>query len=308
MKKKEERFIQFPLPMMGEILKDSHSTLYLIIRYGVYKYSKKLRANLDDVCRQVIYDIYQNRIDKKLKSMIESLGCDIIGCNEDYRGFTTKGTFDSVEEISELKSYFLMYPDLEELCIEHYRLHQAKEFLNVKLFSFDLTIESSIKLDMAYSENKIFPMISFSHIWNYLKHPKTEYDVIQLLAFTAIKSIIGNRRCCKTNKQHIVARMLGFASIKDIPEKMDSRLMEVFVKYSHRYHIDKLLQDLELKWNVQTYSSNMRGLYICIESKMSLEDMIMFAESNKKKTRIMQLKESKRSIKEKVIQQLKQGI
>lgn len=306
MKKKEERFIQFPLPMMGEILKDSPSSLYSIIRYGVYTYSKKLRANIDDVCRQIIYDIYQNKLDKKLKKMIESLNSELIGVDED-RCFLN-GKFDPLLEIEYLKDYFSSMPGLEESCIEHYRLHQAKEFLNVSLVSFDLTIESFKKLDRAYSENKIFPMISFSHIWNYLKHPKTEYEIIQLLAFTAIKSIIGNRRCCKTNKQHIVARMLGFASIKDIPEKMDSRLMEVFVKYSYRYHIDKLLHDLELNWNVQTYSSNMRGLYICIESKMSLEDMIMFAESNKKKTRIMQLKESKRSIKEKVIQQLKQGI
>ena len=293
MKKKEERFIQFPLPMMGEILKDSHSTLYSIIRYGVYKYSKKLRANIDDVSRQVIYDIYQNNLDKKLKSMIESLGCDIIGCNEDYRGFTTKGTFDSVEEIRELKSYFLMYPDLEELCIEHYRLNQARIYLRVTLVSFDQTIESSKKLDMAYSENKIFPMISFSHIWNYKDNPKSEYEIIQLLAFIAIKSIIGNRRCCKTNKQHILARMLGFASIKDIPEQMDIRLVEVLKKYSHRHHMKKLLDDLILNWNVLVYSHQMRGLYIAISNKITLNELAVFAENNKRKSKLEALKKLK---------------
>ena len=305
MKKKEERFIQFPLPMMGEILKDLPNTMHSIIGYGVYKHSKRLTANLEDVCRQIIYDLYKNKLDAKLKGMIDSLDCDIIGCNEDYEGFNTLGEFDAVEEIIVMKSYFLKYPDLEESCKEHYRLNQARRFLGVKLYSFDLTIANAKKLENKYSENKIFPMINLSHIWNYLKHPKTEKEIIQLLAFIAIKSIIGNQRCCKINKQHIVARMLGYASIKDIPEKMDSKLAELLKKYSHRYHIDEILKALEREWNVQIYGSNMRGFYVGIRDKISLEEMITLAESNKKKHKDKLLKDKKRSIREKVIQQLK---
>ena len=104
-KKELVRYIQFPLPLMGEFLKDFDSVLDRIVSYGVHKYSKKLKANLDDVCRQVIYDTYKNKLDTNLKMMIDSLNCDIIGCNEDYRGFTTEGKFDPVEEISVLKSY-----------------------------------------------------------------------------------------------------------------------------------------------------------------------------------------------------------
>ena len=35
-----------------------------------------------------------------------------------------------------------------------------------------------------------------------------------------------------------------------------------------RYHIDKVLQQLELNWNVLTYSTNIRGMYVAMENKI----------------------------------------
>jgi hypothetical protein len=116
----------------------------------------------------------------------------------------------------------------------------------------------------------------------------------------AIKSILGMRRYVKTNKQHIVSRMFGYSSIKVIGKVNE----ELFKKYSTRYQIDKVLLELELSWNVKIYSRNIRGMYVSVGNKISLDDLALEAESKKKKNRIEVNKNNKSKAKERALQLL----
>ena len=148
MKKKEERYIQFPLPMIAGLITDLPNTLNSIIGYGVYNYSKQMKCDDDQVCRQVIYDWYNDNLDRRLKRMIQALKSEYFGSDDDYRAFDTDGKFDPTYETFILKKHFVNDKDLEGLCKEHYRLHQAQTFLNVRLGSIDDTVSKAKKIEV----------------------------------------------------------------------------------------------------------------------------------------------------------------
>ncbi|MBK6952308.1 MAG: hypothetical protein IPH24_09750 [Crocinitomicaceae bacterium] len=102
----------------------------------------------------------------------------------------------------------------------------------------------------------------------------------------------------------MVSRMFGYTSHKHLPSRLSPLIEVLFKKYSNRYHIDKVLQQLELNWNVITYSNNIRGMYVAMEHKISIEALALAAETKKQKNRIIELKNAKALAKQKALQQL----
>jgi hypothetical protein len=101
--------------------------------------------------------------------------------------------------------------------------------------------------------------------------------------------------------------MFGYASHKHLPKKFSPAIKELINKYSFRYHIDKVLTELELNWNVLTYSNNIRGMYVAMKDKISLDALVLAAETKKKKSQIEKLKAAKNEAKKKALQQLNKG-
>ncbi len=134
---------------------------------------------------------------------------------------------------------------------------------------------------------------------------KSEFDVAQLAAYVSIKSILGTKKYVKTNKAHIVSRMFGYSSVKHLPKEMIPSIKSLFTKYNSRYHIDKVLQLLELNWNVITYSNHIRGMYIAMGNKISIVELASAVETKKKKNQISELKRSKIEARDMALLQLK---
>jgi hypothetical protein len=129
--------------------------------------------------------------------------------------------------------------------------------------------------------------IAMDMLWDYYTHEKTDFDIACLGAFLGIKSILGTKPYCKTNKAFIHARMFGYSSSKEMPYK----LSPIEAKYQIRWHMDKVLMELQNNWFLKLVSNHQRGMYLSFD--ISLAELYLKAENNKQLTKIKQLKDLK---------------
>lgn len=123
---------------------------------------------------------------------------------------------------------------------------------------------------------------------DYYKNDKDDSDIMCLAAFLGIKSIIGKKLYCKTNKGLIHARMFGYSNVKELPKQ----LTPLQLKYQIRWHMDKVLLKLQMNWFLKLISDHHRGMYISFN--MSLEQLTIAIESLKAQKSVQRFKEMKR--------------
>lgn len=73
-------------------------------------------------------------------------------------------------------------------------------------------------------------------------------------------------------------------------------------KYSKRYHIDAILTELQLSWNLKLYSDHSRGFYLSFTK--SLEDLAVINELSKRSNKESELTKQKRLAKEAALRKL----
>ena len=74
-------------------------------------------------------------------------------------------------------------------------------------------------------------------------------------------------------------------------------------KYATRYHIDKILTDLELSWGLRRYSNHSRGMFISY--KATIERLAMVCEATKRSTRVAGLLAQKQAARQAATKQHK---
>lgn len=111
--------------------------------------------------------------------------------------------------------------------------------------------------------------LNFIVFWEFYKNPKTEFQLVCFCAFCAIKSILGKKQWCKTNKNMILSRMFW-----------EDKESEFFKKYSTRKMFEKIIIELQIGgWLLKKYSNNTRGIFLSF--KKSLEELAYIAEVKK---------------------------
>ncbi len=284
----EARYIQFPLFLIRGAFENREAVFSKLLKYGIYRRSTLFKnCAFYDVGRQLIYDLYNDNLGTKLKNCITALNSDIIGCDEDYRGFIG-GEFNPTDEISELLAALRENSNFKMLAIEHYQMHLAFNSLNIK-GNIENNLKVGKEIQRRIPEKEPMPMLSTKLVFDYRDNDKSEFEIAQLLAYMAIKSILGERPYFKTNKKLILSRMFGFAN----HSKTVGYETELFKKYATRYHIDRVLRELELSWHVKTYSDHMRGFFVSVGEKVCLNTLASVAEDSKRKNRIADLKKKK---------------
>ena len=310
-----ERFVQFPLYLIRDLFTNKKETIQRIMYFGIWKYSFtfhfKEKENIQDyitkVARQLMYGYYRTGLTSELKKTIKNyISKKRITIDETYNGFSSSGeSFDPFEEMQQVQILFNENESFKINAMEYYRMHMAMESLRITPGSIDSTLNEAKEVSAKIPENDPMPMINVTRLFNFLKNEKSEFELVQLAAYIGIRSIIGKKQYCKTNKLHIVSRMFGYTSHKQVPIDFKSEyLKELHKKYSHRYHIDKVIRELELNWNVLTYSNNIRGLYIAMKNKIGIEALAIASEIKKRKNQIAELKQSKIEARKKAIEQL----
>jgi len=306
MEKPNEKYLQFPLFLLREMITNKEETINNIIRYGIYRYSTKFSYSIEDATKQMIYYYYRKQSELTpylLTTAKKYIKKKLLVLDEDYNGFSGDA-FNPEYEYEQLEKIFETDIEFQNNVIEFYQIHLAYTSLGVS-GNKENCLKVGKEIEKQVKQNEPMPMISKSLLFEFRDKDKTEFELIQLIAFIAVKSILGTKSSVKTNKKHIVSRMFGYASIKHLPETLKPNIKALFQKYSLRYHIDKLLQTLELNWKVLTYSNNIRGMYVAMENKINIENLALIAETKKQTNRIEALKQSKKDAKEKALQQLK---
>lgn len=306
----DERYLQFPLCMLRNLLTDRKKTIDDIIDFGIYHFSKSVKYDLSEVARQMMYCYYRKQGDltNDLRRMIQRyIDSENIYFDEDYNGFAGS-EFNPVLELEQILRLFENDNNFKEKAIEFYQIRQAcsRDLLNITC-DFDNCLRRGKEIERTIPEGEPYPSINKSLFFDFRDHEKTEFDLMQFACYIAIRSILGEKPYCRTNKEMILCRAFGYKSNKHLPATMHPDIKELFDKYNKRYHIDRILQSLELNWNILIYSHNIRGLYIGLSKKITLESMIVQAETKKKKNQIDALKKQKDEAREKALQQLNKG-
>jgi len=303
----DERYLQFPLCLLRNLFADKLKTINDIIEFGLYRYAKKQDYDLFEVARQMMYCFYRKQGDltNDLRRMIQRyIDSENIQIDDDYNGFSGS-EFNPETEIGNIMELFNTDNNFMEKAIEFYQIRQAcsRDLLNITC-NFDYVLKHGKEIEKTIPEGEPYPSINKSLFFDFRDHEKTEFDMMQFACYIAIRSILGEKPYCRTNKEMILCRAFGYKSNKELPATMNPVIKELFDKYNKRYHIDRILQSLELNWNILIYSHNIRGLYIGLSKKITLESMIVQAETKKKKKQIDALKKRKDEAREKALQQL----
>ncbi len=306
----DERYLQFPLCMLRDLFIDKKITIDKIIVYGLYRYAKKQDYDLPNVARQLMYCYYRKQSDltNDLRRMIQRyIDSKKIYFDEEYSGFSRIGSeFKAELELDQILPLFETDKTFKEKAIEFYQIRQAYSFLGIN-GNFDSCLKHGKEIERTIPANEPYPSINKTLFFDFRDHEKTEFDLMQFACYIAIRSILGEKSYYRTNKEMILCRAFGYKSNKELPATMNPVIKELFDKYNKRYHIDRILQSLQLNWNILIYGRNVHGLYIGLKKKISLDSMILNAETKKKKNQIAELKKQENEAREKALQQLNKG-
>lgn len=277
------RYIQFPLYLLHDILRNKSEAITNILRYGIYHYAMAIDYNLENVARQICFHHYRRNLDSDIIEQLNKHDFEYFGNDEDYNGFSGEN-FNPEDEINELLKMFENDSLLQSLCIEFYGIIKALELLNLNGNTY--TIKTTAKrIKRQIKPKEVLPMIGIHLLFDYRDSEKNEFDIVQLLAFVSINSIIGLKSFAKTNKGFILKRMFG-ENIND----------EILSKYEKRHHWEKLLFQLQLNWNINVYSNRTRGIWVSIGKKYPLQKLIEHAENVKAKNSIENFKKWKQQV------------
>lgn len=198
-------------------------------------------------------------------------------------------------------------PDLPD--IEEAVQSANSEILRMKELTasqIETLIDSAKNIEYETPEKEPFPSINITILTdirniNEDDNVQSKQQNIQFAGYVAICSIVGKKGMCLTNKNHIAARMAGYSSKKSIPD--NSELHPAIEKFLHkylfhpgsqRYHLDKLLNDLEESWYINVIpASNRRGLLIGT-GKTTLDELAAYDVKNSRKAKQQKRREQKR--------------
>ena len=167
---------------------------------------------------------------------------------------------------------------------EEQRFKRSAEFWGVKMSgNIERSHERGAELLEEFEKSKVFVGISTEIFWNFYQNEKTQFEWECLVAFLALKSILGKKTFCKSNNALLYARMSGNESVTDLHSLTLSR-----------FHRDKIILKLEIEWNLKYYSRYTKGFYFGIDT--TLQDLIFFAEDRRESFKAKELKKSKAEI------------
>lgn len=208
------------------------------------------------------------------------------------------GIFENTKKVmNDIIDYAIYKHSLKlELSDETGNLESSAKYFGINLGNSKRTYKNGKLLYDSIPEKTPMTGINKEMLFDYFEHEKSEIEIVTLLAFLAIKSILGTKPYSKANKQFLLSRMSGNA-------KKDGIISDQLSKYLLRYHFDKIIIELKLNWRLVYYSYHTRGFYISFD--LSLEKLIEICETDRKSTKIKNMKNNENEIRKKVMENLK---
>jgi hypothetical protein len=198
--------------------------------------------------------------------------------------------------VNKMQSYCSESEDFREVS-EIEKFKAACKYFQIDISNMQSCIKNGKKL-LNHDEGIPFTSIKRSMLMDFYNNESyTNFELLQLASYLAIKSIIGKNKAFKTNKKMVLARALGYS--KPCPELESNPIYE---HYQIRYHWEKLRDELKLNWCVVFSSIHARGFYV--STRLTYEQLAKINYERKTSTRLQKMKEYEKSINEK----LKRGL
>jgi hypothetical protein len=334
------KYLQFPLYLMQNFFTDPIGTINKIIDAGVFYMSNKIpimppktfekifgpgkenepikisgknftRKELSDntkAATQVLYDYYRHkdRLTPYLEDELDRHSKSGALClDEDYCGFGGKDdpSFSPIEESNDLSGIMLTDDKLKRSVLEYYRVHSVLRILGIET-NTGRSVMTGWEILQATPPGEPWPMVNVDILFDYLNNNKTQFDHAQLAAYLAIRSVIGKRSRAKTNEDMILARMLGYKTFQHLRDaELDPASNAIREKYCTRWWMNKVLGRLQTDWRILIHSfKGSHGLYVGIESKISMDSFILAVETGRHTRKLAALKQQKDAAREKALQ------
>ncbi|MBK8487611.1 MAG: hypothetical protein IPL48_07475 [Bacteroidetes bacterium] len=287
---KEYRYIQFPISYIRKLFLTKKDSLDEIIMYGLCHYASRLNITIDNVAKNLIYHFYKGTLPDNLNNIVDFITWEYLSPDNDYKGFNNEGEFEPESSaVAEVIHNLEINSEFHKETLNFNRCILTLKFFTI---SWNINTFTHMLRNFIIPENTPIPMVNFHVLEEFRNNDKTTEQLLEFALFLAINSIKGEKKIVKTNKLHILARAFGYGSISEVPSYILES--ELFKKYSNRYHFGILLNSLELTWHVKTYSRKMRGFYVSIGNKVTYDELIEFAEIQKKKYNENRIKEIKK--------------
>ena len=166
----------------------------------------------------------------------------------------------------------------------------------------------AIKIDERYKEIKTYkgenypmPNVKVQLLKELSKETKTPKQLDEFLGYLSIQSLLGKKKWIKTNNKHVIARMMGYASIKEVEQIGVDNLKPHLIELYHRYtnpkgeiskaRMQTFFRKLMNNWRVLKGVDYTRGFYISMQDKMTVDELakrIASDKNNNKAKRIEQ--------------------
>ena len=116
--------------------------------------------------------------------------------------------------------------------------------------------------------------ISSDLFWTFSHKHRSDFDKATLLAFLAIKSLIGGKPYYKVTNQNVIfKRMAGYK------ETENYKIPDVLQRFCTRSRFDAIKMELRENYSVVFYSQHVRGMFVSTE--LPLEKLAYIAEERK---------------------------
>lgn len=193
------------------------------------------------------------------------------------------GYLNDPKEVLQKIADYAIYQKFKEIRKEKPERTIAYNLKEVAKF-FRITIGSGAENYIHRAENSIrsepqrspIAGIKTAMLFDFHDNPKTEFENVCLLAYLALKSILGSKPYCKVTNLYLLARMAGRTTAYDDISEVAHELQ----MYASRYHLDKVKKELVLNWGLKLYARHTRGFYASFT--MQLDALILNAEKRRK--------------------------
>lgn len=195
---------------------------------------------------------------------------------------------------------YCMYAHAEKLEFGaiHDKIKDAANYYNISLGNVSRSKSNGSQLYDSIDFHAPKAGLNLSIFWDYHNNTKSEFDVVCLVAFLALKSIVQNKPYCKVDNKFWLARMDGKASSCCLTE-----LSLPVAKYANEYQTKKIKKALR-EWGLVTYSRYTRGFYISFQ--LTLEELVFQAEKKRKSNNDKAHKERERQAVEQALLRLRE--
>lgn len=159
------------------------------------------------------------------------------------------------------------------------RMKDAADYFGVTLGNTSRTVNNGKYLLSVTKDKAVITGINRKMLFDFYNNKKSEFEIVTLLAFLAIKSILGKKTFCRITGDFLLCRMAGYGSGSEMSEM--EGLPAQLEKYKSRWHLDRLKTELRNQYGLKTYGRYTKGFFVTFD--LTEEQLMEEVEKKRKK-------------------------